>query len=292
MKLTLGPVPYLWSAETWRDYHFRIADEAPVDTVCVGEVVCAKRSGVHARHLDAVIERLRAAGKEVVRSTLALIMDDADRTELRAATEFDGLVEANDIAACALLAGRPHVLGPFVNVYNEGTLAALAARGATRVCLPAELPKESIVALAADSPAELEIQAFGRLPLAISARCYAARNQGRGKDDCGFACERNAEGLDVDTLDGDPFLAVNGTQIQSASVYNLLAELDELRDMGIGRIRLWPMQADMTAVAQAFRDRLDGRLDAEAAEHALTERLGGHRFCNGFYHGREGAAFI
>ena len=64
MKLTLGPVPYFWSAETWRDYHFRIADEAPVDTVCVGEVVCAKRSGVYARHMDAVVERLHAAERK------------------------------------------------------------------------------------------------------------------------------------------------------------------------------------------------------------------------------------
>ena len=42
MQLTLGPVLYNWQPERWRDFYFRIADEAPVDRVAVGEVVCSK----------------------------------------------------------------------------------------------------------------------------------------------------------------------------------------------------------------------------------------------------------
>ena len=38
--------------------------------------------------------------------------------------------------------------GPFVNVYNEGTLAYLARRGAVRVTLPFELPATALRALA------------------------------------------------------------------------------------------------------------------------------------------------
>lgn len=292
MKIALGAVPYFWSAEAWRDFHFRIADEACVDSVCIGEFVCAKRAHAIEPHLPAVAERLRAAGKEVVRTSLALIMDDGDRAELDAATAFDGLVEANDIAACARLAGRPHAVGPFVNVYNEGTLAALAARGAARVCLPAELPKASLAALAREAPADLEVQAFGRLPLAVSARCYAARVRGLSKDACRHVCRDDAEGLDVDTLDGVPFLAINGTQVQSASVFSLIGELAELRAMGVDRIRLWPMAADMVAVARAFRDVADGRLDPAAGARTVAALAGERRFCNGFYHGREGAAQV
>ena len=44
MQLTLGPVLYHWAPERWRDFHYRIADEAPVDTVVVGEAVCSKRT--------------------------------------------------------------------------------------------------------------------------------------------------------------------------------------------------------------------------------------------------------
>lgn len=38
--LTLGPVLFNWAPDNWRDFYFRIADEAPIDAVYVGEVVC------------------------------------------------------------------------------------------------------------------------------------------------------------------------------------------------------------------------------------------------------------
>ena len=60
--LTLGPVLFHWEAAAWRDFHLRIADEAPVDTVVIGEVVCSKRMPFVAEHLPAVIDRLRAGG--------------------------------------------------------------------------------------------------------------------------------------------------------------------------------------------------------------------------------------
>ena len=42
VALTLGTLLHNWPADRRRDFYFRIADEAPVDTVCLGEVVCAK----------------------------------------------------------------------------------------------------------------------------------------------------------------------------------------------------------------------------------------------------------
>ena len=41
--LALGPVLYLWQGEKWRDFYFRIADEAPVSYDYLGETVCSKR---------------------------------------------------------------------------------------------------------------------------------------------------------------------------------------------------------------------------------------------------------
>lgn len=41
--LALGPVLYLWQGQKWRDFYFRIADEAPVSHVYLGETVCSKR---------------------------------------------------------------------------------------------------------------------------------------------------------------------------------------------------------------------------------------------------------
>jgi collagenase-like PrtC family protease len=35
LQLTLGPVLYHWAPEVWRDFYFRMADEAPLDRVVV-----------------------------------------------------------------------------------------------------------------------------------------------------------------------------------------------------------------------------------------------------------------
>jgi O2-independent ubiquinone biosynthesis protein UbiV len=288
-KLTLGPVLFNWSPEKWRDFYFRIADEAAVDAVCVGEVVCFKRAPFFDPVIADVVERLAAAGKQVVLSTLALIMDDREMESVRAITGAeDLLVEANDMSAVALLAGRPHVVGPFINAYNEGTLAYLARQGAVRVSLPGELPAKSIAELAAAGGPELEVQVFGRLPLAISARCYHARLHNLHKDGCQYVCAEDPDGLDLDTLDGDPFLAVNGTQTLSYTYCNLVGEVLEMRDMGIGHFRLSPHDTDMVAVARVFRDVLDGREEPAAAFDALVDLGDGTPFSNGFYYGTEG----
>jgi len=293
-KLSLGPVLFNWPADTWRDFHFRIAEESPVDTVYLGEVVCSKRAPFIAPHLPAVIERLRATGKEVVLSSLALIMDDRDMETALSVTADPGvLVEANDVAIAAELAGRPHVVGPFVNVYNEGTLGWLARNGAVRLVASCELPAASLEAIARTAPdVEIEAQAFGRLPLALSARCYHARAHGLHKDGCQYMCGQDMDGMPLDTLDGDAFLAVNGTQVMSHTVCNLAHELDALQAMGIHRFRLWPHAVDMVTVARIFRDTLDGRIDGDEATARLGKIVRFADFANGFYYGREGAKMV
>ncbi len=289
--LTLGPVLFHWAPEKLRDFYFRVADEAPVDSVCVGEVVCAKRAPFSAPHIPEIVERLEQAGKEVVFSTFALIMNQREMTATRELAAADGLfIEANDMAAVALLAGRPHAIGPYVNVYNEGTLEYLARRGAVRVCLPVELPASSLAVLAAVAGVELEVQVFGRLPLALSARCYHARSRGRHKDNCQYVCCEDPDGRVVETIDAKPFLVVNGTQTMSYTFGNLVGELEPLRGMGVQRFRLSPHDVDMIAVARLFRDVLDGREEPGAAIELLAALVPGASFANGFHHGTEGAS--
>jgi len=266
-----------------------------VDSVCIGEVVCSKRASFFEPHLADVVERLETAGKEVVHSTLSLIMNEREMDRVRDIAAAGGLfVEANDISACALLAGRPHVVGPLVNVYNEGTLDFLVGRGARRVCLPSELPASSIEVLAghAGGAAELEVIVFGRLPLAISARCYHARSRGLRKDNCLYVCEEDPDGMDAETIDGNPFLTVNGTQILSHTYCCLVAEMEAMEEMGVRRFRLSPHDIDMVGVSHAFRRVLVGRLDAAEAVRALEGLIGGAPISNGFYHGRQGDAFV
>jgi len=290
-ELSMGPVLFNWSPDKWRDFYFRIADEAPVQSVYVGEVVCSKRQPFFDAVIGDVIERLQAAGKEVVLSTLALVMAARESgmvRELAASGEF--MVEANDIAAVALLSGKAHVIGPFINVYNEGTRDVLMSKGAIRICLPFELPARSIAAIAdgASGRVELEVQAFGRVPLAISARCYHARARGLAKDSCQFVCAEDPDGMAVDTLDGTPFLTVNGTQTLSRTCQVLGREMTDLRRMGVTRFRLSPMDMDMVAVAQGFRAVLDGKMESTELAHVLQSFMPDVAFSNGFFHGREG----
>jgi len=294
VKLTLGPLLFNWPEERRRDFYFRVADEAPFDTVYLGEVVCAKRLALFGDDMDEVASRLRRAGKEVVFSTLALVMSPREEAATHAlAAETDILVEANDLAAIRHLAGRRHVIGPFVNVYNEDALDHLRRRGASRFVLPAELPARAIAALAAGKGgAEIEAQAFGRLPLALSARCHHARSHGLHRDGCQYVCAEDPDGLTVETLEGTPFLAVNGTQTLSHAYCSLLAEADILAAMGVDRMRLWPHDIDMVTVARLFRDRLDGRLAIDEAEARLVRLIGGAPLANGFFHGREGAGRV
>ena len=291
-NLTLGPVLFNWAPECWRDFYFRMADEAPVDTVCVGEVVCSKRAQFFAPYLTDVVERLLSAGKEVVLSTLALIMNEREIALVREIVEnTDFLVEANDISAAALLKGRPHAIGPFVNIYNEDTLAYMVHNGARRVTLPVELSASSIATLTKSVPAELEVMVFGRLPLAISARCYHARCHNLSRDNCQFVCEKNPDGLDVDTLNGEPFLAINGVQTMSHTYCNLIGDLSALLDLGVGRFRLSPHSVDMVRVAKAFRAVLESRMAPEEANTIITEETGSMPISNGYFHGRTGATF-
>ena len=291
--LTLGPLLFNWPAAKREDFYYRIADEAPIDSVCLGEVVCAKRTPFFESSLPKVVERLASAGKEVILSTLPLINNQRDMEFVRATVGTPGYtVEANDVAAIEILRGHRHYLGPYVNVYNEGTLRYLAALGATRVCLPVELPAKSIEILAKTGAAEIEVFAFGRLPLAMSARCFHARSCGRHKDNCEFVCERDLDGLVVDTLDREPVFAVSGSHILSHPCGSLVGELDTLRRMGVSRFRLSPHDADMVAVARLFRDALDGHLEAGSASARLGELVGGMPFCNGFYYGAAGETLV
>jgi hypothetical protein len=63
-NITLGPVLFNWKPETWRDFYFRVADEAPVTAVYLGETVCSKRAVLFEPYYRAVAERLSAGGKD------------------------------------------------------------------------------------------------------------------------------------------------------------------------------------------------------------------------------------
>ncbi len=294
MQLTLGPVLYNWQPERWRDFYFRMADEAPLDRVVVGEVVCSKRAPFFEPYLPEVIERLMAAGKQVLLGSLVLASLRRERRQTASLAEFGhGLVEVNDLTCLKSIAGRPHAIGPFVNIYNEASAAFHAAQGATRICLPPELPLSSVAAIAGAVPqVAIEVFAFGRVPLAISARCYHARLHKLAKDNCRFVCEQDPDGLVVTTLDNEAFLTMNGVQTLSHGCCNLLGDLDRLTQSGVRSLRLSPQACDMVAVSEQFQAVLAGRVEAGAARDRLREIYPDVPFANGFLHGAPGASYV
>jgi collagenase-like PrtC family protease len=294
VQLSLGPVLYNWAPQRWRDFYFRIADDADVDVVVVGEIVCSKRTPFFAPHIPAVVERLQAAGKQVLLGSLILVSQRRERLQTRELGQSpDTPVEVNDMTCLRSLAGRPHAIGPFINIYNEASAALHARLGATRICLPPELPLPSVAAIAAARPElVVEVFAFGRVPLAISARCYHARLHKLHKDNCRFVCEKNPDGLLLKTLEQQDFLTVNGVQTLSLACANLLGDVEALRSSGVRSLRLSPQDCDMVEVFRIFRDVLDGRDDAGGGNRRLAEVYPNVPFANGFLHGAPGFSYV
>lgn len=272
IELSLGPCLFNWSVDRLKDFYRQIAANSPVDRVCLGEVVCGKRMPFTDAIWPDIIEQLTAAGKQVIFSTLAQPASKRERTLLQQQAGMDLDIEINDMSMVPACAGRTFSVGPFINVYNEGTLAFLAGKGAQSWCPPAELPLTAICKAAAAVPTmEVELLAFGRLPLALSSRCYHARTHGLHKDSCQFICGRDPDGMNVATMDGKDFLAVNGIQTLSHTCQVVDLDSDQLASAGIRRLRLSPHTTDMVAVSRAFRDHLDGAVDTVTFRNTLDK---------------------
>lgn len=282
MKLALGPILYYWPREQVFAFYREIAGSA-ADVVYLGEVVCSRRHELALEDWIAIGRGLERAGKEVVLSAPALTESEGDlRILRRVAANGEFRVEANDWGAVRLLAGSEGwVAGPHLNVYNPATAALLHELGARRWVAPFELARSVAAGVLENRPAGMQTELFahGRIPLAHSARCFTARRFNLQKETCEYRCLAFPDGMALETRDGQPFLAVNGVQTQSAMTYCLLGELADIRAAGFGLVRVSPQSAGTAEVLQSWRRALDG-------EHGAREVPA--PFANGFWRGRAG----
>lgn len=291
MNLSLGPLQYYWSRDDVLAFYGEAANW-PLARVYLGESVCSRRHLLRLADWLALAEQLAGAGKEVVLSSQTLIESESDLKTLRRMVG-DGRfrVEANEWGAVRLLseAGVPFIAGPTLNVYNHETLDVLAGLGAQRWLPPVEMSRASLASLLERAPAavETEVFAYGKLPLAYSARCFTARHYNLPKDDCQFRCLDHPDGLALATREGAPFLTLNGIQTQSAGVYSLIGELPALRELGVASLRLSPQSRHMGRVVEAFRAALAG--EGNAAD-ALARIMPGPSV-DGYWHGRAGLEY-
>src|SRR5699024_10503139 len=116
-----------------------------------------------------------------------------------------------------------------------------------------------------------------------------ARLHDRAKDSCQFVCGEDPDGRDVETLDGEPFLAVNGIQTLSQSTATAAGHIEALREAGAASLRLSPQGRDFPQGVPGYAAFIAG----SEAPAAPTEPLRGSaplgRLSNGFLTGPCGA---
>lgn len=289
MKLAVGPLLYYWPRADVLAFYERLRT-APADIVYLGETVCARRHELRLADWLAIGESLADAGKEVVLSTQTLLESKTDVAALKRITDNGRFtVEANDHGALRLLAGRvPFVAGPTLNIYNAATLKIVHELGAVRWVMPFEMKGSDLALILAEHPhLATEVFAYGRMPLAISARCFTARHHNLPKDDCRFKCMNYPDGLDMKTREDASFLVLNGVQTQSAQVYNLLPGLPAMHAMGVKVVRISPQAFGTECIVDQFdavRRQAAHAAEALAAMQALLPAAS----CDGFWHGRPG----
>lgn len=289
-KLSLGPLLYFWTSEQIQDFYDKIA-ETPIDIVYLGETVCSKRRSLNYQDWIDLAKKLRDKGKEVVLSSMTLLEAESDlKTLQRLCNEEDFLIEANDFAAIDQLAeaNKPFVTGASINIYNSRSLEFLAKKGLKRWNLSVELSKDMLKLLQAERPAgvETEVFAWGRLPLAYSARCFTARAHNLPKDDCQYRCIDDPNGMLLKTREDEAFLCINGIQTQSALTCNLLDEIPALQALDVDVLRISPQSQSTPQIIDAFHKRLQGNSDAIGMDKA--EKWANSGSCNGYWHGGAG----
>lgn len=264
MRLSLGPLQYYWPRAEVLAFYARAMDW-PVATVYLGETVCSKRRQMRSSDWLALAIDIAASGREVVLSSLALIEAESELGALeRMVADGRFHIEANDISAVQLCREHqlPFVGGPGLNVYNHRTLRLLCEDGMRRLVLGVEQGRALLHELAAAASADdaplpqLELIAWGRLPLSYSARCFTARARDVAKDECRFACIEHPDGLPLATREGRAFLTINGVQVQSAETCDLAPEMHQIAASGIDLLRLYPQAEGMEAVVQRWSEAL------------------------------------
>jgi collagenase-like PrtC family protease len=284
MKLSIGPIQYFWERQRVLDFYERLGSSV-AEIVYLGEVVCSKRRLIKLDDWLAIGRDLQQSGKEVILSSLTLLEAASEVGALRKICSNDEfMVEANDVTAIQMLnrGGRDFVTGPGVNIYNHRTLGLLARKGLKRWVLPVELGLDDLANLQQHRPegVETEVFAYGRLPLAYSARCYTARSHNLPKDDCRFKCLDYPDGRMLKTQEEQEFLVLNGIQTQSALSHQVLGHLVALDALGVDVIRISPQYESTMRIIEIFDQARKG---ADPAD--LTEELAGLSplgLCNGY----------
>ncbi|MCO4204150.1 U32 family peptidase [Aeromonas taiwanensis] len=280
MQFSLGPLLFYWpKADTQAFYE--AAAQSQADIIYLGETVCSKRRELKVDDWLALARQVAGSGKQAVLSTLALISAPSELKEVkRLVDNGDLLIEANDLGTVQLAreGGLPFVCGPAINAYNADVLRMLIKSGMQRWVMPVELSRDWLVQLVQDlgkerQQFEVEVFAYGHLPLAYSARCFTARSLDKPKDSCELACIHYPTGRLANSREGQKVFNLNGIQTQSGYCYNLGNELAGMAGL-VDVVRLSPQGLDTLDMLARFKANTQGQAPLPLQQE---------RDCNGYW---------
>ena len=285
----LGPLLYPWNATQIKQLYQDAANCSLISRVYLGEIVCAKRNPLLAKYLPIIVDELQAAGKQIIFSTPILHNDEESHqlmlSNIELARQYQCPIEINDLAGLKHATGLEIIIGPYINTYNQASLAVFARNGAQRICPPFEVNR-GVIADLATFGLPLEINIFGRVALSISSRCFIAHNLSIEREDCKLACFKHSAGFNARSEQQELF-NLNGMQVQSAKIYNLIKEISDLQNIGVHNFRINPTpEFSLNQISSLITAQLSSTPDS-----FLTEQQN-QLFANGFYHNQEGYKFI
>lgn len=287
MQYSLGPLLYCWKKSQVIDFYEKVAATS-IPLVYLGEVVCSRRRELTNKDYLELAYMLKESGKQVVLSTMALVENQSELTEMKKLiNNGEFMIEANDMAAVQLAREQqlPFVSGTEINQYNLASLKLLHKYGMVRFVMPVELSRAWLqqVISASDSKLEFEVEVTGHgyLPLAHSARCFTARHLGLAKDKCETACENYSKGMLLQTQNSQSLLRINGIQTQSAALVNLQNEQADMEAIGVDYFRFLPNSINSLTTAESV---------IRGDEPQINSQICNTNTCNGYWYGEAGIA--
>lgn len=190
-----------------------------------------------------------------------------------------------------------------LGVINSATANVLFDMGADRVVLARETPMEDIRKIRANTPKELEIEAFvhGAMCVSFSGRCLLSnyltgRDANRGV--CAQPCRWKYH-LVEEKRPGEYFEISedNGTHIMNSRDMCMIEHIPELIDAGVTSFKIEGRMKSAyyaAAVTNAYRHAIDYAQKGEALPQVWIDELNkvSHRpYCTGFYYGDPGQHF-
>ena len=190
-----------------------------------------------------------------------------------------------------------------LGVINSATANVLFDMGADRVVLARETPMEDIRKIRANTPKELEIEAFvhGAMCVSFSGRCLLS-NYLTGRDANRGACAQPCRWkyhLVEEKRPGEYFEISEdkGTHIMNSRDMCMIEHIPELIDAGVTSFKIEGRMKSAyyaAAVTNAYRHAIDYALKGAALPKVWIDELNkvSHRpYCTGFYYGDPGQHF-